>query len=105
MSRKSFIVAALLLSCFPMVISAQEKKPAATRRVAIRAGHLIDGKSDKPLENALIVIEDDKIVSVAAGGAGPGGGGIVHPSEFPAAPGVFLFFSPSLLKRRGYAGS
>ena len=37
------------------------------RRVAIRAGHLIDGKSDKPLENALIVIEGDKIVSVVAG--------------------------------------
>ncbi len=27
-----------------------------SHRVAIRAGHLIDGKSDKPLENALIVI-------------------------------------------------
>jgi len=40
-------------------------------RVAIRAGHLIDGKSDKSLENALIVIEGDKIVSVAAGGSAP----------------------------------
>src|SRR2546425_13155574 len=46
------------------------------RRVAIRAGHLIDGKSDKPLENALIVIEGDKIVSVVAGGRGPAGVGV-----------------------------
>src|SRR5258708_37223142 len=87
MSRKSFIVAALLLSCFPMVISAQEKKPAATRRVAIRAGHLIDGKSDKPLENALIVIEDDKIVSVAAGGAAPAGVELIDLSKSTVLPG------------------
>src|SRR5258706_12867769 len=45
-------------------------------RVAIRAGHLIDGKSAKPLENALIVIEGDKIVSVAAGGDPPARGEI-----------------------------
>ncbi len=33
-------------------------------RVAIRAGHLIDGKNDKALDNALIVIEGDKSISV-----------------------------------------
>ena len=35
---------------------------AAPHRVAIRAGRLIDGKSDQPITNALIVIEGDKIV-------------------------------------------
>src|SRR2546425_10541721 len=47
------------------------------RRVAIRAGHLIDGKSEKPLENALIGIEGDKIVSVVAGGRGTARGEVV----------------------------
>src|SRR5260221_8785661 len=70
-----------------MVISAQEKKPAATKRVAIRAGHLIDGKSDKPLENALIVIEDDKIVSVTPGGAPPSGVELIDLSKSTILPG------------------
>jgi imidazolonepropionase-like amidohydrolase len=41
--------------------------------VAIRAGKLIDGKSDKPIENALIVIEGERIKSVTAGGSAPSG--------------------------------
>ena len=97
MSRKSFVVAALLLSCFSMVISAQEKKPAATKRVAIRAGHLIDGKSDKPLENALIVIEDDKIVSVAAGGAAPAGVELIDLSKSTVLPGFIDLHTHVLL--------
>jgi len=56
-------------------------------RVAIRAGHLIDGKSDKPLENALIVIEGDKIVSVAAGGSAPAGVEVIDLSKATVLPG------------------
>src|SRR5258708_39648073 len=87
MSRKSFVVATLLLSCFSIVVSAQEKKPTVTKRIAIRAGHLIDGKNDKPLENALIVIEGDKIVSVVAGGAAAAGGELIELSESTGVPG------------------
>jgi imidazolonepropionase-like amidohydrolase len=36
----------------------------APKRIAIRAGRLIDGKSEKPIVNALILVEGDKIVSV-----------------------------------------
>src|SRR5258707_2270510 len=97
MSRKSFVVAAMLLSCFSIVVSAQEKKPAATKRVAIRAGHLIDGKSDKPLENALIVIEDDKIVSVAAGGAAPAGVELIDLSKSTVLPGFIDLHTHVLL--------
>jgi len=57
------------------------------RRVAIRAGHLIDGKSDKPLENALIVIEGDKIVSVVAGGSAPAGVDVIDLSKATVLPG------------------
>ena len=35
-------------------------------QMAIRAGRLIDRKSDKPVEKALILIESDKIASVTA---------------------------------------
>jgi len=58
-----------------------------SHRVAIRAGHLIDGKSDKPLENALIVIEGDKIISVAAGGSAPAGVEVIDLSKATVLPG------------------
>src|SRR5258708_39216034 len=100
MSRKSFVVATLLLSCFSIVVSAQEKKPTVTKRIAIRAGHLIDGKNDKPLENALIVIEGDKIVSVVAGGAAAAGGEMGHPPKTTVPPGITCLHTPVLLHRR-----
>ena len=56
-------------------------------RLAIRAGNLIDGKSDKPIENALIVIEGDKIVSVAAGGNAPAGVELIDLSKATVLPG------------------
>jgi imidazolonepropionase-like amidohydrolase len=49
------------------------KKEAPPKRIAIRAGRLIDGKSESAIQNAVIVIEGDKIVSVTAGGTAPGG--------------------------------
>src|SRR5712664_2781874 len=59
----------------------------APHRIAIRAGKLIDGKSDKPIENALIVIEGDKIVSVAAGGGSPAGVEVIDLSKSTVLPG------------------
>src|SRR5580693_253203 len=67
-------VAALLLTTVGFAAHAQTaKKEAPPKRVAIRAGRLIDGKSDSAIPNAVIVIEGDKIVSVTPGGAAPTG--------------------------------
>ena len=66
-------------------VPAKERAPA--KRTAIRAGRLIDGKSDKPLENALILVEGDKIVSVAAGGAAPAGVEVIDLSKATVLPG------------------
>lgn len=65
---------------------AQEKAPAA-KKVAIRAGRLIDGKSDTPIANALIVIEGEKIVSVTAGGTPPAGAELIDLSKATVMPG------------------
>ena len=46
-------------------------------RIAIRAGRLIDGKSDQPMANAVIVIEHDRIVSVTPGGTPPAGATVI----------------------------
>ena len=70
------LVAGLVIGVGTMVPGAfgqAKDKQVATKRVAIRAGRLIDGKSDAPVANALIVIEGDKIVSVTPGGTAPAG--------------------------------
>ena len=66
---------------------AQEKGNATAKKIAIRAGRLIDGKSDTPILNALIVIEGDKIVSVSAGGTPPAGAEVIDLSKATVLPG------------------
>ena len=69
----------LLVSCLFLPIAAGGQAPT---RLAIRAGKLIDGRSEKPIENALILIEKDKIVSVTAGGTAPPGVEVVDLANF-----------------------
>jgi len=57
---------------------------AATR--AIRAGKVVDG-SGKTIANAVIVVENDRIVSVAAG-APPAGIEVIDLSRFTIVPGL-----------------
>jgi imidazolonepropionase-like amidohydrolase len=79
--RRSFAVFLLSL-VIPMFVFGQ-----TPHRVAIRAGRLIDGKNDKPVENALIVIEGEKIVSVTAGGSAPAGVEVIDLSKATVLPG------------------
>ena len=78
------ILAAIL---FAPISQAQEKPAAAPKKLAIRAGHLIDGKSDTPIANALILVEGDKIVSVTPGGAPPTGVELIDLSKATVLPG------------------
>jgi imidazolonepropionase-like amidohydrolase len=78
-------VALLLLIC--SASPAQEKDKAPAKKIAIRAGRLIDGKSDTPILNAVIVIEGDKIVSVTPGGAPPAGVDVIDLSKATVLPG------------------
>ena len=87
MSRNTLFALIVLLGCFAVSLVAQEKKAAPPKRLAIRAGHLIDGNSDKPIDNALILIEDDKIVSVTPGGAPPAGVELIDLSKSTVLPG------------------
>jgi imidazolonepropionase-like amidohydrolase len=81
----------LTISCLSLFcggVFAQEKSAPPPHRVAIRAGRLIDGKSDTPVANALIVIEGDKIVSVTAGGTPPAGLEVIDLSHSTVLPGL-----------------
>ena len=91
MRNRKICVAACVIS-FAVgvhVARAQEKakEAAPAKKIAIRAGRLIDGKSDRPIENALIVVEGDKIVSVTAGGTPPAGAEVIDLGKETVLPG------------------
>src|SRR5262249_18888565 len=70
--------------------SRAQEKPATTaaeKTIAIRAGHLIDGKGDKPLDNVLILIKGDTIVSVTPNGTPPPGVNLLDLSKATVLPG------------------
>src|SRR5882672_1077212 len=85
----------LLISCLllPIVAAGQ-----ATTRIAIRAGKLIDGRSEKPLENPLIQVEGDKIISVTAGGSVPSGMEVVDLGNATVLPGFIGVHTHLLLQ-------
>src|SRR5690242_4725602 len=66
---------------------AQEKPAPTPKKLAIRAGRLIDGKNETATTNALIMIEGDRIVSVSAGGAAPAGVEVIDLSKATVLPG------------------
>jgi imidazolonepropionase-like amidohydrolase len=90
MRRNFFTVMVVGLAAWGILAPAelaQEKPAAPTKKIALRAGHLIDGKSDKILDNALILVAGDSIVSVSAGGEVPAGVEVVDLSNFTVLPG------------------
>jgi imidazolonepropionase-like amidohydrolase len=87
----------LTVACFLFgvcVAAARTQEKAKTpdgggaSKIAIRAGRLIDGKSDAVVSNALILIEGDKIVSVTAGGTAPAGTEVIDLSKATVLPGL-----------------
>jgi imidazolonepropionase-like amidohydrolase len=80
-------LAALVLST-SVPASPQAKEKPAPKRIAIRAGHLLDLKSDQPIANALILIEGDQIVSVTPGGSAPAGVDTINLPKATVLPGL-----------------
>jgi imidazolonepropionase-like amidohydrolase len=86
----AFVLPSLLI---PVLVAGQ-----APHRIAVRAGKLIDGKSEKPVENALILIEADKIVSVTSGGSAPAGTEVIDLSKATVLPGFMDVHTHVLLQ-------
>src|SRR5215831_10413498 len=76
-------------------IPAANATPA--KRLAIRAGHVIDGKSAKVLDNVLILIDGDKITSVTPGGTVPSGTETIDLSKLTVLPGFIDLHTHVLL--------
>ena len=83
--------------------SAQSPAPSGSKpappgkRIAIRAGHLIDGKSDRVLDNVLLLIDGDSIVSVTPGGSPPPGVEAIDLSRSTVLPGFIDLHTHVLL--------
>src|SRR5580704_3590752 len=86
-ASKFATLALFLLQLVPGARAQQQTSAPPFKRLAIRAGYLIDGKSDTPIANALILIEGDKIVSVTAGGSAPAGVELIDLSKATVLPG------------------
>src|SRR3989475_9864133 len=97
MSWKILVYTLVLLGAFSGPLGAQDKKQGPPKRLAVRAGHLIDGKSDKPLDNVVIVIEGDKIMSVTPSGPVPAGVEIIDLSKYAVLPGFIDLHTHVLL--------
>ena len=72
----------------PFAGHTQEKPKTPAKKIAIKAGRLIDGKSDAPVANALILIEGEQIASVTSGGSGPAGVEVIDLSKATVLPGL-----------------
>ena len=88
-------ILALVISCFLLPIVAAGQAPT---RIAIRAGKLIDGRNEKPLETPLILVEGDKIVSITAGGSAPPGVEVVDLANATVLPGFIDVHTHLLLQ-------
>ena len=87
--KRFFATAALLplAICSSLSAQSQDKPKPATKKIAIRAGHLIDAKSDAPISNALILVEGDQITSVTPNGPPPSGAELIDLSKATVLPG------------------
>src|SRR6185295_12468144 len=63
-------------------------QPEPPRRIAVRAGRLIDGTDAAPIRNAVILIEGDRITAVGSGLAIPAGAEVVDLSHATVLPGL-----------------
>jgi imidazolonepropionase-like amidohydrolase len=106
MLRRKFVapclsfVLALLAALVPALAQAPPspaEKSAAAKRIAIRAGRLIDGKSARVLDNVLILIDGDKINSVTPSGTVPAGVETIDLSKSTVLPGFIDLHTHVLL--------
>src|ERR1700746_3606329 len=86
MTRRLAVMIGLLLFC--VSLNAQAPKEAPKKRIAVRAGRLIDGKSEQPILNAMIVVEDGKIAAVTPGGSVPAGVEVIDLSHATVLSGL-----------------
>ncbi len=81
-------ISLIILSSFAVLYGAWPTPRAAATIKALRFGKLIDG-SGKTIANAVVLIENDRIQSVSAGGSAiPAGAEVIDLTPYTAIPGL-----------------
>ncbi len=87
---KQALVVLALVAVSLFAVTAQDQKPAPKRpkQVAIKAGRLVDTKSGTVINNAFILIEDDKITAVGPNLTVPAGYEVIDLKNATMLPGL-----------------
>jgi imidazolonepropionase-like amidohydrolase len=82
-------VASLAIAAWTAPLSSQQAAPSAPARIiAIRAGHLIDGRGGPPIADAVILIEGVRITAVGRGITIPAGAQVINLPSSTILPGL-----------------
>jgi imidazolonepropionase-like amidohydrolase len=84
----ALLLAAATASAQPTATANANAAPNVVNVVFIRAGSLIDGRSDAPRRNQIIVVRGNRIESVGAGIAVPAGAKVIDLSNMTVLPGL-----------------
>lgn len=87
MGFRTTVFALLALALVHPAASAQ-KPDSAVRRIAVRAGKLIDGRGGPPVSNAVILIDSTRITAVGANLPIPPGTSVIDLGEATVLPGL-----------------
>jgi imidazolonepropionase-like amidohydrolase len=87
---RGLLFLALLVKLMAQEVAAQEPFHAAAQPIVIRAGTLIDGKSDQSRRDQVIVIRGNRIASVSDGASAkiPSGATVIDLSNATVLPGL-----------------
>ena len=81
-------IASLTLAAITATLPAQGSTPSPAPVIAIKAGHLIDGRGGPPIANAVILVQGERIVAVGTNVAIPLGTQVIDLSRATLLPGL-----------------
>ncbi len=76
----------LLLAFFLIALGAVQAQTAAPREVAVHAGRLIDVRTGQVTKDAYVVIQGDRILSIAS--SAPKDDAVIDMSQYTIVPGL-----------------
>ena len=90
MKHLSVILCLMFTAMFTALVGAQQAAPSSAQVTVIRASTLIDGKSDKPRRDQVILIRANRIESVSDAGSAkiPAGATVIDLSKATVLPGL-----------------
>jgi len=86
--RTTWSLALRLLCCFLLVSFVPAQDESRPAKIAVRAARLIDGKSDTPIENPVVLIEGRRIIAVGSGLTIPKDAKVIDLGNLTLLPGL-----------------